>query len=137
MLGNLQRKLSALVLHFGQYSSRLSFTKAPNGIPPRSQSLSISPVIQALGQARHQRLSSDNNNDDILLTFFDHSRRSQESRENVIILSTYYIERSTRGVVTGSLPEAMLFSGVLPSHSLAVDNIILCDLYMPYKFLSA
>ena len=26
MLGNLQRKLSALVLHFGQYSSRLSFT---------------------------------------------------------------------------------------------------------------
>lgn len=77
------------------------------------------------------------NNDDILLTFFDHSRRSQESREDVIILNTYYIEGSTRGVVTGSLPEAILFSGILPSYSLAVNDTMLCDLYMPYEFSSA
>ena len=30
-----------------------------------------------------------------------------------------------------------LFSGVLPSHSLAVDDTILCDLYVPSGFSSA
>lgn len=77
------------------------------------------------------------NNDDILLTFFNQSRRSQESREDVTMLSTYSIEWSTRGVVTDSLSEAILFSGVLPSHSLAVDDTMLCDLYVPYKFSPA
>ena len=53
------------------------------------------------------------------------------------MLSIYYIEGSTGGVVTGSLPEAMCFNGVLPSHSLAVDDTMLCDLYVPYEFSSA
>ena len=77
------------------------------------------------------------NNDDVLLTFFDHSRRSQKSKEDITMLSTYYIEGSIRGVVIGSLPEAMLSSGILPSHSLTVDNSMLCDLYVPYEFSSA
>ena len=38
---------------------------------------------------------------------------------------------STRGAIIESLPGAILFSGVLPAHSFAVDDTKLCDLYVP------
>ena len=50
------------------------------------------------------------------------------------MLSIYYIEESTHGVGIDSLPEAMLFSDVLLSHSLAVDDTMLSVLYVPYEF---
>ena len=74
--------------------------------------------------------------------------RSQQSREDVTMLSQYIIWRrirvatlctswSTREAMIESLPGATLFNGVLPTHSLAVDDTKLCDLYVPSEFSSA
>ena len=53
------------------------------------------------------------------------------------IQATLCTSWSTRGAMIESLRGAILFSSVLPTHSLAVDDIKLYNLYIPSKFLSA
>ena len=48
-----------------------------------------------------------------------------------------YAQVGLRVAMIESLPGAILFSGVLPTHSLAVDDTKLYDLYIPSKFLLA
>ena len=53
------------------------------------------------------------------------------------IQATLCTSWSTRRAMIESLRGAILFSSVLPTHSLAVDDIKLYNLYIPSKFLSA